>query len=350
MVYPKDLYVITTAMKRDSLDWVRECSTFCLSLDRESSINKVKVTIDSWNNIGKYLIVKDAFFIFDEQRIVGSGAWVKYFIKITRSNNWVLLSATPGDTWMDYVPVFIANGFYKNRTEFCRRHIKYSNFTKYPKIERYLEQGVLAEHKEAVTVIMEYVRPTTVHHENITVPFNKELITKASIKRWNPYEDRPIKDVSELCFVMRKIVNSDPHRLSVLDFLLLTHDRMIIFYTFNYELDILRKFSEGFDGGCAEWNGHKHEPLPTTKKWLYLVQYTAGAEGWNCVDTNVVVFYSQSYSYKATIQAAGRIDRLNTCYSDLYYYHIYSKAPIDLAIQKALKNKKNFNENRFISS
>ena len=348
MTSPKDLYIITTAMKRDSLDWDKECTDFLISKDRDASINGVMVTVDSWNNIGKYIGIKDAFFIFDEQRVVGSGAWVKYFVKITKFNSWILLSATPGDTWIDYIPVFVANGFYKNRTEFLRQHVEYSRFTKYPKIERYVNVSTLIKHRNDVTVTMIYTRPTIVHHESITVPYNKVLLDVAYVKRWNPYEERPIKDVSELCFIMRKIVNSDLGRLSVVDFLLLAHERVIIFYTFNYELDILRKFAETWDGGCAEWNGHKHEPIPTTKKWIYLVQYTAGSEGWNCIETNAIIFYSQSYSYKAMTQAAGRIDRLNTGYSDLDYYHLYSTAPIDKAILKALKNKKDFNEKRFI--
>lgn len=348
MARPKDLYVITTAMKRDTLDWNKECSDFLISTDRSSSINSVMVTIDSWNNIGKYVGITNAFFIFDEQRVVGSGAWVKHFLKITKANKWVLLSATPGDTWMDYVPVFIANGFYKNRTAFCRQHVVYSKFTRYPKIEKYIDAGVLAKHRQDVIVTMTYTRPTLIHHENITASFNKYLLDETFVKRWNSYEGRPIKDVGELCYVMRKIVNSDLSRLSAIDFLLLAHDRIIIFYNFNYELDILRKFAETWDGACAEWNGHKHEPIPDTKKWIYLVQYTAGAEGWNCTETNAIIFYSQSYSYRAMIQAAGRIDRLNTSFSDLYYYHISSAASIDMAIRKALKNKKDFNEHHFI--
>jgi hypothetical protein len=349
MTKPKDLYIITTAMKRDSLDWVKECADFLISPDRSISLSGVAVIIDSWNNIEKYIDVKDCFFIFDEQRVVGSGVWVKSFIKITKQNKWILLTATPGDTWMDYIPVFIANGFYKNRTEFIRRHVVYNKFSRFPKIESYFDAARLIKLKQAVIVTMEYTRPTVVHHEEVTTAYNKELFDIVFHKRWNPYEDRPIKDIAELCRVMQKVVNSDLSRLTVLDFLLGAHERVIIFYNFNYELDILRKYAEEWGGAYAEWNGHKHELIPKAKKWIYLVQYTAGAEGWNCTSTNAIIFFSQNYSYKATIQAAGRIDRLNTEYTDLYYYHLVSKSPIDLAIKKALKNKRNFNENRFIS-
>lgn len=349
MTNPKDLYVITTAMKRDSLDWVKECTDFLISPDRTISINGVAVIIDSWNNIEKYVDVKNCFFIFDEQRVVGSGTWVKSFIKIAKSNNWILLTATPGDTWMDYIPVFVANGFYKNRTEFIRRHVVYNHFSRFPKIERYADGAHLAKLRQAITVTMIYKRPTIVHHETITTTYDKELFGLVLNKRWQPYEGRPIKDVAELCRTMQKVVNSDPSRLSVLDFLLGVHERVIIFYNFNYELDILREYAEEWEGEYSEWNGHKHEPIPESKKWIYLVQYTAGAEGWNCTVTNAIIFFSQSYSYKAMTQAAGRIDRLNTEYTDLYYYHLVSKSPIDLAIQKALKNKRNFNENHFMT-
>lgn len=334
MTNPKKLYIITTAMKRDSLDWSKECMPFLLS----------EVTIDSWNNIGKYTNVRDAFFIFDEQRVVGSGAWVKHFLKITKLNRWILLTATPGDTWMDYVPVFIANGFYKNRTEFIRRHVIYNNFTRFPKIDHYVEGAHLAKLRQSIITKLIYKKPAISHHIVMPLLFDKEKLDMAFVKRWNMYENRPVKDVGELCYLMRKIVNSDLSRIVELSLLLQKHKRIIIFYNFDYELWILRSFSEACKIKYGEWNGHKHESLPQGESWIYLVQYAAGAEGWNCVETNAIIFYSQNYSYKATVQAAGRIDRLNTLYSNLYYYHFSSESIIDGAIQKALSNKENFNE------
>lgn len=346
---PMDLYIITTARKRDSLEWEQECCPFLLSPHKKTSGGDVKVVIDSWNNIQKYKDVKNAFFIFDEQKVIGSGAWVKAFLKICQSNRWILLSATPGDTWMDYIPVFIANGFYKNRTEFIRRHVVYNNFSRFPKIDHYIEGGRLSRLREEITVKMHFRKKTIAHDKVIITDFDRELFNTVMVKRWHVYEDRPIKDVSELCYVMRKVVNSDRSRLEAVCNLSEKHARLIVFYNFNYELELLLALGRELHITTKQWNGHKHETIPDDEVWLYLVQYTAGAEAWNCIETNATVFYSQNYSYKTTIQAAGRIDRINTPFTDLYYYYLRSNSTIDLAIQKALRNKQNFNENRFLN-
>lgn len=125
------------------------------------------------------------------------------------------------------------------------------------------------------------------------------------------------------------------------------HDKVIVFYNFDYERYLIRHYVKQWKVRIAEWSGHKHEQIPKTEKWVYLVQYTAGAEGWNCTDTNAIIFFSQNYSYKIMTQAAGRIDRINTGFHDLYYYHLESSAPIDKAIKRALRSKKTFNEKSF---
>lgn len=343
---PLDLYIITTARKRDTLEWEHECARFGLSTDPECSIHGINVTIDSWNNIHKYEKAKGGFFLFDEQRVVGYGAWVKSFLKITKSNPWILLSATPGDTWMDYVPVFIANGFYKNKTEFCRRHVVYNRFAKYPQVSRYVEEKRLNRLRNDILVMMDFQRETVAHHEKVVVGFNRELYDTVMRSRWNIYKDQPVAEASELCQTLRRVVGSDPERTEAILKILKEHRKAIIFYNYDYELEILRNLPIR----KAEWNGHKHEPIPEGDEWIYLVQYTAGAEGWNCVTTDTIIFYSQSYSYKAMIQAAGRIDRLNTPYKDLWYYHLVSMSKIDIAIARALRNKKNFNESAFAAA
>jgi hypothetical protein len=302
------------------------------------------LTVDSWNNIGKYEGVKDAFFIFDEQRLVGSGAWVKSFIKITKQNNWILLSATPGDTWLDYIPVFVANGFYKNRTAFKQEHVVYKPYSNFPKVDRYVGVGKLLKLRKSILVEMPYKRHTTWQVTYVECEFDCELFNEAVTKRWNPYENKPMRDVAELFRVMRRIVNSDPDRLKAVRDLWEVHPRMIVFYNFDYELEALRTL--GSLGPVSEWNGHNHEPIPEGDRWIYLVQYVAGSEGWNCTSTDTVLFYSLTYSYKNFHQAHGRIDRLNSSSFLLNSYVFVSKAPIDLAILKALKSKKNFTETK----
>lgn len=345
---PKDLYIITTARKRDTFEWEGEMSHFLLSTHEELNKYDNKVIVDSWNNIQKYKDVENAFFIFDEQRVVGSGAWVKAFLKIAKQNQWILLSATPGDTWSDYIPVFIANGFYKNKTEFMREHAVFSRFSKYPKIEKYIGTGRLIRQRREILVDMKFERETVQHHYDIYVTYDNKLYKDVMKRRWDIWNDEPIINASGLCYALRKIVNSHESRSTKLLELFETHQKMIVFYNFDYELEILKSLYFGEGVIVAEWNGHKHEPTPTGNQWVYLVQYTAGAEGWNCITTDTIVFYSLNYSYKIMHQSAGRIDRLNTPYKDLHYYYLKSRSGIDLAIERALNDKRKFNESSFI--
>lgn len=345
---PKDLYIITTAKKRDSLEWLEECIPFRIGENRETSINGVKVTIDSWNNIKKYKNVFGAVFIFDEQRVVGWGAWSKAFLNIARKNQWILLSATPGDTWSDYITVFIANGFYKNISDFNNHHVVFSRFSKYPKIERYVDTGMLVKFRNDILVIMDYDKQTVKHRNTVAVEYDKKLYLKVWKDRWDPYESEPIQETGKLCYLMRKVVNSDISRIEKVKEILSERKKAIVFYNYDYELDMLRETLDEMNYLYSEWNGQKHESIPFGNEWVYLVQYAAGAEGWNCITTDTLIFFSQSYSYRMTIQAEGRIDRRNTPYKHLYYYTLKSASPIDIAIARALKLKKNFNESSFI--
>lgn len=393
MKNPRDLYIITTAKKRDSLEWEGELHPFLMTTYEDLKTYDHKVVIDSWNNIGKYSDIQGAFFIFDEQRLVGNGAWVKAFLKIAKVNEWILLSATPGDTWSDYIPVFLANGFYKNRTEFSREHIVYSKFTKFPKIDRYVNTKRLIRLRDLILVDMDFERKTEAHHEDVYVRYDISAYKDVIRTRTNPYiqgfipcssddpdglligrdiklsdvdpilpdwdyepekgdyvkfVNQPLKSAGELCYLLRKIVNSDESRqLAVLE-IVEKHPRAIIFYNFDYELDILKSLYYGEDVEIAEWNGHAHQPVPEGNKWIYLVQYTAGCEGWNCIKTDTIIFYSQNYSYKVMAQASGRIDRLNTPFKHLYYYHLKSRSGIDLAISRALDQKRKFNVVKFV--
>lgn len=415
---PRDVYVITTAKKRDSLDWEGEFIKGGVGSVAIPTITGA-LTVDSWHNLGKYRKVSGAFFIFDEQRVVGSGNWVRDFIHLSKQNNWILLSATPGDTWLDYIPVFVANGFYRTRTEFKQEHVEYEPYVKFPKVRRYRNVGRLVKLRRQILVEMPYIGHTTRVSKIIDVSHDEELLRRVMEKRWNVFEERPLTGVAELFSVMRKVVNSSPvqgrkPRLDICRSLMRKHPKLIVFYSFDYELADLRSLvsglttreSDGIDPKpvmegseewtavnttsseqntqtsdlvhtvstvvqpselsqplsqdeiicttpiskstsmtqLAEWNGHRHQPIPTSDRWVYLVQYAAGAEGWNCTETDAMLFYSLPYSYKAWHQAHGRIDRLNTPYSKLFYYTLMSESFIDKAISKCLKAKKDFNE------
>lgn len=440
METPKDLVVITTAKVRGTRNWQDTAADLGLFEDPEFSYSRKRLIVDSWNNLGKYVEMKDAFFIFDEQRVVGSGAWVKNFLKVARNNQWILLSATPADSWMDYVPVFIANGFYRNRTHFIDDHVVYSFHGKYRKIRGFYGVRHLERLRAQILVDMPYDRHTTRHIHEVPVEYDVEKFNRVWKARWNVYDDCPIVDVAEMYRLGRKVVNEDGRRQSKIEELLAKHPRLIVFYNFDYELFALREMSErinkalvgsimnahvvgtkpnkhsvyigrgsrwgnpfkiGEDGtreeviekyreyiraddelmiglrelvgrslvcwcapqDChgrilqelvmekfgvktAELNGHKHEDVPEDERWLYLVQYTAGAEGWNCVETDAIAYHSLTYSHKQYEQSLGRIDRLNTPFTDLHYYVLKSDSKVDKQIWRALSNKKNFHEGR----
>lgn len=332
------LYIITTARKRDTKEWEKELDIFNLTAE----------VIDSWNKVASYKDVENAFFIFDEQRVVGYGTWAKSFIKIAKHNKWILLSATPGDTWSDYIPVFIANGWYRNKTEFLNKHAVWARFAKFPKIERYVGLGILNAHRRDILITMDFHREAVQHHEDVLCDYDELLYKQILRRRWNIFKDEPVRDASGLCYCLRRLVNEDEDRGDKVIDILKTHPKAIIFYNFDYELEVLQNLRYEKGTKVAEWNGHKHEPIPIADRWVYLVQYTAGAEGWNCIETDTVIFYSQNYSYRIMTQSSGRIDRLNTPFTDLYYYHLRSNSTIDSAILRALKMKKNFQEKSFI--
>lgn len=344
----KDLYIITTARKRDEFEWDDELKRFGLTRGQNDIFHNT-VVIDSWNNVKHYKEAKNSYFIFDEQRVIGTGTWVQSFLKIARNNEWILLSATPGDTWIDYIPVFIANGFYRNFTDFRLQHVVYCPFTKFRKVDHYLNTKKLEKFREMLLVDMPFERHTVQHHIPIIVDYDQSMYRKIIKEKFDYEKNQPFKNISELCIALRKVCNTSPERLNVVLDIIRDKKRVIIFYNFNYELDMLSKLFDKAKIKYAQWNGHEHQEIPECDEWAYLVQYTAGCEGWNCTKTDTIIFYSQNYSYKVMIQAAGRIDRMNTPYNDLWYYHITTRSPIDRGIERAILNKKKFNEKKFYS-
>lgn len=337
--------VVTTAKKRDSGEWYSDALKMSLRCD---------LRVISWNKIFDWADEEGGNFIFDEQRVVGYGYWAQMFIRIAKKNRWLLLTATPADIWMDLLPVFIAHGYFKNKSDFCEQHVMWSRFAKYPKVERYIDEDVLEYYRDKIFVEMPHIKSTIRHEHFVEVDFDLALQRVIYGDRWNPYESQPIKDAGEMIRLLRKAANEDPSRFDKILELMDSHPRLIIFYNHNYELDLLKLLTGTFFQDqlipVAEWNGHKHEPLPESDRWVYLVQYQAGSEGWNCVDTDTVVFYSLPYSYRNFEQAKGRIDRLNTTYTDLYYHIFKSNAIIDQAIWKNLQKKKNFQVSAFNKS
>lgn len=332
------IQVLTTAMKRDSGEWWADAMK--MSLPNE-------MHVDSWNNIKNYVDREGWFFILDEQKLTGTGAWVEAFYKIAKKNKWILLSATPAEVWTDLMPVFIANGFFKNKSEFDRDHVQYARFVKYPKIEKYHDEWHLEDLKKKLYVELPIVKRAKRNEEIINVGFNAYEQKRIWTDRWHIHEDRPLKDAGEMMRLLRKSCNTDIARYETLKALLKRHPKAIVFYNENPELEILRGLSADLGVPVAEWNGHKHEPIPDGDEWVYLVQYLAGREGWNCITTDTVILYSLPYAYRSVVQAYGRVDRLNTPYPVLNLFILKSRAIIDQGIWKSLGHKKDFQAGRF---
>lgn len=334
----RKVYIITTAKKRDSGDWEEEAESIGVKLE----------VVDSWNNIKNYMNLENSFFIFDEQRVVGYSTWGKSFITICRKNKWILLSATPGDTWMEYMTVFIANGFYRNKSDFVDQHVEFDQYVKYPKIKKYHNEGKLMRHRQQILVPMHFERKTKRHRQFIYSSHNQKSYDRIIKERWNVFKETPIENASEMLQCLRRLVATDEDRIFNAKVLMDMHDKLIIFYNYNYERNTIISIADELGKEYWEWNGHIHEELPNEDKWLYIVQYTAGAEGWNCITTNTILFYSMNYSFKITEQAEGRIDRLNTPYIDLEYYFLSSKSNIERDIHKAIITKQKFNESAWL--
>lgn len=338
MVNPRPLLIITTAKKRDTKEWELECAAYRIPTEL--------ITVDSWNNIKKYADISGAYVLFDEDRITGNGVWSKTFLRIAKHNQWIVLSATPGDNYEQYLTIFLANGFYRNRTEFYDKHVVFNPHVQFRLIQKWLDVDILEEHRKSLLINMDVARHTVRHYVDIPVSYDVEQYKFIEKERWDIYNDKPLQQASTLCYTLRKLVNSDKSREEKLHEILQNKNSAIIFYSYDYELEQLHKTFDGSEYEVAEWNGHKHQPIPEgrgKKKWVYLVNYFSGAEGWNCITTDTIIFWSQTYSYKTYEQCCGRIDRVNTKFTDLYYYNLVSSSGIDRLIKKALSTKRDFN-------
>jgi len=342
------LYVITTAKKRDSLEWEEEAACLGLSTDPACSFTGSSIVVDSWNNIRKYSDREHAVFFFDEQRASGSGRWVKEFLKITKKNTWLLLSATPGDVWMDYLPVFMAHGFFRTRTEFMEDHVIFDRFAKYPKVKRYIGEAKLQRLRRSILVEMPVERHTTRERETVYCDYDRDLYKWVVKNRMDPWTEEPLRDAGGVCRILRKVVSDNDWRSAEAKRILSSNERVIVFYNYNYELDRILAVAESLGVPTAQWNGHRHDAIPAESRWVYICQYTSAAEGWNCTSTDTVLFWSLNYSWRVTEQCEGRIDRLNTPYSRLKYYFLESHSSIDEAVRRSLSSKKVFNERAFV--
>ena len=191
-------------------------------------------------------------------------------------------------------------------------------------------------------------RHTTRVRKTIYCDYDHDLYKWVVKNRMDPWTNEPLRDAGGVCRILRKVVSDNDWRSDETLRLLASHERVIVFYNYDYELERILAVADRDGRPSAQWNGHRHDPVPRGERWIYICQYTSAAEGWNCTDTDTVLFWSLNYSWRVMEQCEGRIDRLNTPYSRLRYYFLESKSSIDEAIRRSLSLKKVFNERAFV--
>ena len=101
-------------------------------------------------------------------------------------------------------------------SQLIRSHVIFNRFVKYPKVEAYIDTWKLTENRQKILVHMHYEKKTKHVIKLMYASYDESLYKFVSEKRWNVYTDKPIKNISELCYVWRKIVNDDKSREDII--------------------------------------------------------------------------------------------------------------------------------------
>ncbi|WP_368076685.1 SNF2-related protein [Clostridium tyrobutyricum] len=135
------------------------------------------------------------------------------------------------------------------------------------------------------------------------------------------------------------------------DILESTEDRIIIFYNFNKELEIIKKLCEKLDKPISIINGAVKD-LDNFNQYnnsITLVQYQAGAMGHNLQKSNKIIYFSlplQSELFEQSKKRIHRIGQEKTC----FYWYLITQNSIEEQIYQTLKERRDYTNKLFEES
>ena len=133
------------------------------------------------------------------------------------------------------------------------------------------------------------------------------------------------------------------------DLLSSTQDRIIVFYSFNCELDAIRKICTDAGRPIAEVNGSTKDLTAYDENHdsVTLVQYQAGAMGLNLQKANIIVYFTPPVSSELYEQSKKRIHRIGQS-RPCFYYRLICENSIEGRIYETLEKRQDFTEKLFL--
>lgn len=347
-----NVLVITQASKVKSNDFVEEAKL----LDEKWYNSQSSFTVVSWNSLAKWLKehqsenFADYAIIADEiQRIKNySTGMGKSFLKIaSHTKCWAGFTATPGESWIQMMPYFVACGFVKHKTDFTNKFCVTQSFKGYIEIIGYNHEEVLNKWWSGITYFpdtkeMEKQLPSETHkvvHFKAPTGYAKVLKTKTRLDT-----DEFIDTSMAMCHYLRQLCCSKEKVEWLKEFVESLDTSCVVFYTYIEEGEKIKEALKGVK--IWEINGKKHD-IPTAdtigKHDVVLAQWESGSASLNLQFMNYWVSFSPCYSLTTSCQSRGRIKRIGQT-KPMFYYYLKTDHTIENDIYKALKEKRDFSE------
>lgn len=300
---------------------------------------------------------------------------MKNLIKLTKSSyitTTLGLSATPfSNSYIDVAPYLILAGFYKNKSQFLKRHIKH--FDKYFAPITGPGTGIVAKSyfkdPDLITKRFESIKVSIdtsqyypkVERFHIKSHLNKDTATqyrqiKLDYKHHINYE-YPIQARTEQ---QRLISNHDYEKdLQLLKILQwrknIKQAPVLIFYQYSSSLaNLLQVLTQSYPLYKIKIINGNHrlnfEQAPSNPDTIILIQYQAGGEGLDWQWSNLSIFYEAPVQYEKLVQARGRNVRDKSIMKRVYHYELESANTIDSERWNIMKHHKDFTDSFSVSS